>query len=422
MSYFRLKRGEIGLSRRHRKRPLNQLGQQLKQNDDNESDEGGKTDENTINNRVCQQGVESRMKEHLNEKNLEVEATDEVDGGPFEVGKSDQSSTKSMKNKARTSNKSPPFKKETIESFMIGNAQVSLVDSPCVRIDCSEEKQEDSVTVISVKQMNDIEREKSRSQSSEEQFSDNQSNSEDEILGNQSDVPSNSSNEMLALPSASFLTTAAKRRSSAIDMKMLKNYLKSCDSDIDSDSVKNSPKFGKNQPGKKTIEVVSSCSSSEETRREDKINASNIKDLDLKPISGNYKTVPKHKLKRKFPNFSSDSDSDTNITVKKAKTNNFVSLENMKSNSKKMAISKSFFSQDGGKAQPTLSFFMSDKKGRPQNKNPAVKKKSSSCIDEDTEEDDVVIEHIEFPKVKNELDVDLMKEIQTIRCVFMFFI
>ena len=82
-----------------------------------------------------------------------------------------------------------------------------------------------------------------------------------------------------------------------------------------------------------------------------------------------------------------------------------------------MTISNSFFSGDGGKVQPKLSFFVNK---HSKENSPQVDAKSSEAdgSNEDDNADDIqelIKENIAVPRVKNEHDLLLRDELKTIR-------
>ncbi|XP_053400290.1 uncharacterized protein LOC128557215 [Mercenaria mercenaria] len=461
-----LERGEIGHSKRRKRRPLNPADQQSRETgsvNKNNAEDSNEDKVTSVRSRLHQSDQQSKKMKQLNEncsneirsehseerhtekcrsvqldqesRKREVVNENSVDMCDQRVsennGKREQTSTKMIKNITVTACQSPLIKIDSKESFMVGDVQVSLVDSPVVKIEDEKKDRGDSITLISLEQMNDIQREKGNSHSNSDQYMNNQSDSADDTLENQSEPQFDSSNEMLALPSASFCTEEARRKSSAIDMKRLKNYLKSYEADVDTDLVTESPKFRtrKSEKEKGNDEATSASvdKSEHDEIKVDKI--SSIKPEMLGHNKGDTKTLHKQKFKRKFPTFS-DSDSDGSLPDKKAKigpsSEKFVNLENMKKTSKKIQISNSFFSGEGGKAQPTLSFFMSNKKSLTNKKLSSAKwpEAGTSRDIEDEDDDDIgdidcelIKELSDFPKVKNEADVELKNEIRAISSI-----
>ncbi|XP_060551225.1 uncharacterized protein LOC132712807 isoform X2 [Ruditapes philippinarum] len=383
-----LKKGEVGFSRKHRKKNLNLRVEQLGEG----ASECIKTDETLVNDKHCQQDKQSLIIENVNENIPVIEKLDEFYGRDVEI------------NEICKSEKSEEYSEK---SLILGDVQISSVN-----INCDEVKHGNSIFITNKEQIIDYKTEKNWLQPKRGLCLTSVSDSGDEMLYKQSDVLSNSLDELLALPSTNTVTIETDQISNKPDMEIVDTNLQSCEADKDSDLVTDSPKFGRKNPEVET-DIKSGCSSMKQLKDEGKIinlNEKVLKHEDLNSTLKKHNTVYKRKIKRKFPTFSSDSDSDTNLPLKKVKTNceKFVNFENMKSSSTKKQLSKPFFSSSEGKAQPTISFFMSHNK-KHSTRNQSVRDGVSVGI-EDT---DTVIS----PKVKNEIDSQLMNEIQTISSV-----
>lgn len=420
-SYFRvtalvsrLERGEIGRTRRlQRKRKVNHA-EKLEDETDKQVDEADEVDDD-----------DEVTAENVNAKEVMVYNTD-LQSETFKGQKMTEGS--SFHSVKVTACASPRVSGISKESYIIGNVQVSRVESPCVNIDRDKSEKGDTVTLISVEQMNEIQRDKRTIQSdatesikitsdSAEDMSGNQSDAAEDRPGNQSEPQSDSSNEMSMLQSASFCTREAKRRSSAINMKKLKTYLKQYEADVDTFKTRKSEK-----------EVLHEDTASEEcdkllkSSKSKKVESSRMKKCSAAHPKEN-KITHTHRFKRKFPTFS-DSDSDDSVPEKRVKTKScgqkFVNLENLKTNSKRLQISNSFFTGDGGKAQPTLSFFMTNKSS---SQKKAEDKSNFEALDDAVDDDndigdidcELIKELSDFPKVKNEADVSLRNEIRAMK-------
>ncbi|KAL4237496.1 hypothetical protein ACF0H5_002211 [Mactra antiquata] len=378
----------------------------------------------------------------INEESKTESTKSDADLSPILKTDSDsQSNFKTLENCSAKTSKSSVCSKSS-ESFMIGNVKVEPVHSSVLDLDINDKRDvgENSVTLISVEQVNDMKKDLnvnkplfvSPSQTGYLSDKSNIGSQSSSPYGNQSEPHSDNSDDLSILPSASFCMKPTNRKSNTVNKKQLEMFLKS-------NGAKNSPKTD-------TIKLNKSETTSSVTNRiKDSENiSSKVSKIQstVDCISDNYdrqtafSTVnklgsqgsQKGCLKRKFPNFS-DTDSEDSLPEKKQKIkkNNiekkFVNLDSMKSNSKKLNISKSFMIGDSGKAQPTLSYFMSKSTSREKSDDVT----DSSSVSLSFKNDDITTDGTDTCGssctdsqpviIKDEADLLLKEEIQSMNSI-----
>ena len=326
---------------------------------------------------------------------------------------------------------------------MIG-VKISKVKNGDFSFICDSET-DPSVTIVSVEQVKEMQhmnKEKSENQSVSEScvrlenqslpnvMKENQSNEQKQnplsprnLKPNQS---ANSDDDSPELPSASFCLRSRSQNQPPVK-KTLRKYRKTAKSIDDSGSFKCDSQISDSYKEVSNLEQKNNIRKNDiESAGSDELN----KDLETiaksdtvcekeDKIKEKTRSLKRFTFKRKLPKFS-DSDSEDSLPGKKAAkvdSSNFVTSEKMKITGRKMTISNSFFSGDGGKVQPKLSFFVNK---HSKENSPQVDAKSFEAdgSNEDDNADDIqelIKENIAVPRVKNEHDLLLRDELKTIR-------
>lgn len=147
-------------------------------------------------------------------------------------------------------------------------------------------------------------------------------------------------------------------------------------------------------------------------------------------IEDNTKALQRFRFKRKLPRLT-DSDLEEVTPEKKVARidtdkERFVTSEKFKVTGRKVVVSNTFFSGDGGKVQPKLSFFVNKNKENmpqlPETFRDAVKDKDDkensskgSTSETNDVECDFIEELVSVPIVKDERDLVLREEIKEMR-------
>ncbi|XP_052767328.1 uncharacterized protein LOC128208055 isoform X2 [Mya arenaria] len=359
-------------------------------------------------------------------------------------------------NKLLVTNKSDiKIEKENKVSYTIAGVKVRPVSIPDIDID-SNSGDTQSLTVISVEAAKEMQQ-KNETQSSENDPWENQSESH----GNSADE-SSSSDDMMDLPSVSFCLKPGNEKRGKRVLSQKQN------GDYGPVAANESPKFGTKRKhllkednkdiieereyidgqlepaGKNRKERLDACKSLQKFRFKKRklpkfsdsdsdssvperkaVRVDRLSTIDSESEEGALSDNKKSATIQEEAKYSGKPSNPTKV-IEEAKTStsymtaekslksnvfrnksDFVNLEQMKVSRGKMNISKSFFTDDGSKVQPKLSFFMN--KGK-ENKQ----KSEDDDVDAADLDCELIMELCATPRIKNERDAAVNKEIEEI--------